>query len=124
MKSLIVTRRATRFVTALGVREPARQYAWLLTFERMLADSLIVLSGQQVAALTRQQAAFDLLDKAEALLGSSPDATGNGFKRLLRQTDAMPLLRRSVSGLPDSFPERFAAFAKHLYVRYGGASLI
>jgi hypothetical protein len=105
----------TRFASQFGAHEPARQYAWLLTFERMLADALLVLSGPQSAALARQQAGFDLLDKAEALLGTGRGSSGMGFKRLLRRSDTLPKLQRSFAALPGSFPGRFAAFAELLY---------
>jgi hypothetical protein len=105
----------TRFVNAHGAHEPVRQYAWLLTFERMLADALLILSGPQSSALARQQAGFDLLDKAEALLDTGRGDSGRGFMRLLRRADALPKLQRSFSGLPGSFHQRFSDLAELLY---------
>lgn len=107
----------TRFATELGAYDAPRQYAWLLTFERMLADALLVLAQPQGSALVRQQAAFDVLDKAEALLGTRRGDSGGGFKRLLRRSDALPRLRRSFANLPGAFPERFGAYAELLYDR-------
>jgi len=105
----------TRFATELGAYDAPRQYAWLLTFERMLADALLVLAQPQGPALVRQQAAFDVLDKAGALLGTRPDDSGGGFKRLLRRSDTLPRLRRSFANLPGNFPARFGSYAELLY---------
>jgi hypothetical protein len=50
-----------------------------------VADFLLVQTGFQGAELARQQAALDLLDKLEALLGFGKDGSGRGFERLLRR---------------------------------------
>lgn len=77
----------TRFVDDEDVNQPAAQRAWFLTFERMLADATLVLAAPQLAALARMAAAFDFLDKAEALLGYGRDGSGGGFQRLLRRSE-------------------------------------
>jgi hypothetical protein len=65
----------------LGRHSAPRQLATLLTFERLLADLLLVQAGFQGSGLARQQAAFDLLDKAEALLGFGVSGSGQGFEQ-------------------------------------------
>lgn len=77
----------TRFVEDDGRHDPVAQRAWFLTFERMLADATLILAAPQLAALARIAAAFDFLDKAEALLGYGRDRPGAAFKRLLRRSE-------------------------------------
>jgi hypothetical protein len=77
----------TRFVDENDNNQPAAQRAWFLTFERMLADATLVLAAPQLAALGRIAAAFDFLDKAEALLGYGREGSGSGFERLLRRSE-------------------------------------
>jgi hypothetical protein len=77
----------TRFVDEDDNHQAAAQRAWFLTFERMLADCTLVLAAPQLAALPRIEAAFDFLDKAEALLGYGREGSGGGFERLLRRSE-------------------------------------
>jgi hypothetical protein len=77
----------TGFVDEDGNHKPAAQRAWFLTFERMLADATLVLAAPQLAAVARIAAAFDFLDKAEALLGYGREGSGGGFERLLRRSE-------------------------------------
>lgn len=105
----------TRFVDAAGNHLPTKQYGWFLTFERMLADTLLITTGFQGPALARQQAAFDLLDKAEALLGFTSKKTGKGFERLLRRTSMQRRLDELWELLPVQLRPRFRRHAGWLY---------
>lgn len=102
----------TRFVDDDGKHDPAAQRAWFLTFERMLADATLILAAPQLAALARMAAAFDFLDKAEALLGYGRDGSGSGFKRLLRRSE---MTRRLEQAWQVSLPVRLRPrFQRHV----------
>ena len=102
----------TRFVNDDGKHEPAAQRAWFLTFERMLADATLVLAAPQLAALARIAAAFDFLDKAEALLGYGRAGSGGGFERLLRRSE---MTRRLEQAWQVSLPLRMRLrFQRHV----------
>jgi len=105
----------TRFVDSAGNHLPTKQYGWFLTFERMLADTLLITTGFQGPALARQQAAFDLLDKAETLLAFTSKNTGKGFVRLLRRTSMLRRLDEVWEQLPVQLRERFRGHARWLY---------
>jgi hypothetical protein len=105
----------TRFGDDLARHSAPRQTAWFLTFERMLADFLLVQTGFQGSELARQQAAFDLLDKAEALLGFGKDGSGKGFERLLRRRSMVERLDHVWSRLPLQLQPRFRAHTRRLY---------
>ena len=105
----------TRFGDAVARHSPELQTAWLLTFERMLADFLLVQSGFQGAELARQQSAFDLLDKAEALLGFGKNGSGKGFERLLRRQSMLARLDQVWERLPLQLRPRFRAHTRRLY---------
>jgi hypothetical protein len=105
----------TRFVDSAGNHIPTKQYGWFLTFERMLADALLITTGFQGPALARQQAAFDLLDKAEALLGFTTRRTGKGFERLLRRTSMLRRLDEVWELLPVQLRQRFRSHTRWLY---------
>jgi hypothetical protein len=102
----------TRFGDDLARHSAPRQAAWFLTFERMLADFLLVQTGFQGSELARQQAAFDLLDKAEALLGFGKDGSGKGFERLLRRRSMVQRLDEVWSRLPLQLQPRFRAHTR------------
>lgn len=106
----------TRFVDEDGNHEPAAQRAWFLTFERMLADATLVLAAPQLAALARIAAAFDFLDKAEALLGYSREGSGSGFERLLRRSEMTRRLEQAWNiSLPVGLRLRFRRHVEALF---------
>jgi hypothetical protein len=106
----------TRFVDQDDNNLPAAQRAWFLTFERMLADATLVLAAPQLAALARIAAAFDFLDKAEALLGYGRDGSGSGFERLLRRSEMTRRLERAWEvSLPLRLRQRFQRHAEALF---------
>jgi hypothetical protein len=98
-----------------GRHSAPRQAATLLTFERLLADLLLVQAGFQGSELARQQAAFDLLDKAEALLGFGVRGSGQGFERLLRRTSMIARLDEVWRRLPLQLRSRFCRHSRALY---------
>jgi hypothetical protein len=104
----------TRFQDEMGRHEPWRQTGWFLTFERMLADMLLIQTGFQRPALARQQATFDLLDKMEALLGFGSEETGKGFERLLRRKSMEKRLDAAWERLPVQLRPRFRAHTRRL----------
>jgi hypothetical protein len=105
----------TRFCDRVGRHQAARQIGWLLTVERLLADLLLVQSFVQGPQLARQQAAFDLLDKAELLLGYDRKRSGRGFARLLRRRGMIERLDRTWDGLPVQVRPRFRAQTRRVY---------
>lgn len=106
----------TRFVDEAGHYRAERQVAWMLTVERLLADSLVIRSQPQGSGLALNQAAFDLLDKAEALLGFGQSKSSKGFQRLLRRTEMTEVLDRIWDTcLPIQLRERFKRYTRHLY---------
>jgi hypothetical protein len=106
----------TRFIDENGDSDPAAQRAWFLTFERMLADSTLVLAAPQLAALARISAAFDLLDKAEALLGYGREGSGRGFERLLRRSEMTRRLEQAWQvSLPLGLRLRFQRHVEALF---------
>ena len=107
----------TRFCDRLGRHEPERQAAWLLTVERMLADLLLIQTFVQGPELARQQAAFDLLDKAESLLGFGSKRSGRGFERLLRRRAMIERLDEVWCRLPVQVRGRFRAETHRVYDR-------
>lgn len=105
----------TRFVDDAGNHQATRQMGWFLTLERMLADALLITTGFQGAPLARQQAAFDLLDKAESLLGFRSKKTGKGFERLLRRKSMEQRLSQIWDPLPAKLRARFRRHGGWLY---------
>lgn len=99
----------------LGRHSAPRQTAIFLTFERLLADLLLVQAGFQGSELARQQAAFDLLDKAEALLGFGKSGSGRGFERLLRRASMLARLDEIWQRLPLQLQPRFRRHTRALY---------
>jgi hypothetical protein len=89
-----------------------------MTFERLLVDALAISSSPQASALSRVETGFDLLDKAEALLGYRKKRTGKGFQRLLRRNEMIPRLDAIWdTRLPLQLRSRFKAHTRHLYDR-------
>lgn len=108
----------TNFEKDKGLLDIRRQVVWFLTFERLLADALLIGSSPQSAALARAETAFDLLDKAESLLGYTQKNSGKGFERLLRRNEMIPRLDRVWDErLPVQLRSRFKSHTRHLYER-------
>jgi hypothetical protein len=61
------------------------------------------------------QAAFDLLDKAEALMGYGIRGSGDVFKRLLRRTPMVARLSEAWDRLPVRLRVRFRAHTSALF---------
>jgi hypothetical protein len=99
----------------VGRHDAPRQVATLLTFERLLADLLLVQAGFQGSELARQQAAFDLLDKAETLLGFGIQGSGQGFERLLRRASLIARLDEVWQRMPLQLQPRFRKHTRALY---------
>lgn len=95
----------TQFHDEVARHDAAAQTAWFLTLERMLADGILLLSDMKAAGAVRMQLAFDLLDKAEALL--KYQESGAGFKDLLRRSKTVPRLKQSWNSLPGGLAGRF-----------------
>jgi len=97
---------------------PSDMTAWLLTFERMLADLLAIASMPQGAPIVRLAMAFDLLDKAEAILGFGKRRSGDGAKRLLNRSEMVRRLDRIWDErLPLQLQSRFKAHSRELFDR-------
>jgi hypothetical protein len=108
----------SRHVDDFGRFLPTRQAAWFLTFERLLVDALLIGSNPQGSGLFLHQAAFDLLDKAEVLLGYGSSVTGKGFQQLLRPSRMLPRLDEIwAERLPSTWEERLKLYSRHLYDR-------
>jgi hypothetical protein len=105
----------TRFADRWGRHDPARQFAWFLTFERLLADLTLILADPQAPELSRQQASFDLLDKAEALLGYTRSRSGQGFERFLRRSAMIERLDEAWELMPISLRPRFRNYTRTLF---------
>lgn len=106
----------TNFDNVTGLLDIKMQTVWFLTFERLLADALAIGSSPQSAALTRLETGFDLLDKAESLLGYTQKKSGKGFMRLLRRDEMTPRLDAIWdSRLPVQLRARFKARTRFLY---------
>ena len=65
--------------------------------------------------MSRLGTAFDLLDKAESLLGYDSQSSGKGFERLLNRSIMLPLLSRSWTRLPIQLQKRFDEHGKRLF---------
>jgi hypothetical protein len=108
----------TNFDDGNGLLDIKRQVVWFLTFERLLADALSIGASPQSAALMRVETAFDLLDKAESLLGYTQKNSGKGFERLLRRNEMITRLDRVWDDrLPIQLRPRFKSHTRHLYDR-------
>jgi hypothetical protein len=111
----------TNFDDGNGLLDIKKQTVWFLTFERLLADALSIGSSPQSSALARLETGFDLLDKAESLLGYKQKKSGKGFARLLRRDEMIPRLDKIWdSRLPVQLRGRFKSHTRHLYDRIYG----
>jgi hypothetical protein len=98
----------TRFTDAEGFYGAAAQTAWTITVERLLGDALSLLAEPQATELDRVQVAFDLLDKAESLLGYGKQETSDGFEALLRRTKSVRRACEALSSLPEDLAKRLS----------------
>jgi hypothetical protein len=105
----------TRFTDSDGYHDAAAQMAWMITLERLLGDALSLLAEPQASDLQRLQIAFDLLDKAESLLGYGRDDSGKGFEALLRRDRTLSRLRDAFASLPGSLGQRLGDEAQRLF---------
>lgn len=95
--------------------DPSAQAAWLITLERLIGDTNSLLSEPQATELDRAQIAFDLLDKAEGLLGYERNRTGKGFEALLRRRACLRRLNDAFASMPGDTGERLARDAETLF---------
>jgi hypothetical protein len=105
----------TRFTDENGYHDGAAQLAWMITVERLLGDALSLLAEPQASDLHRAQIAFDLLDKAESLLGYEYKDAGKGFEALLRRDRTVRRLRDAYSSLPAQLGQRLGDEAQRLF---------
>lgn len=105
----------TRFSDARGFYDAAAQAAWTITVERLIGDCLSLLAEPQATELDRVQIAFDLLDKAEALLGYGKPESGKGFEALLRATQSIRRMREAFQGIPTNLGGRLGDEVEHLF---------
>lgn len=105
----------TRFTDAQGHLDAVAQTAWMITLERLLADANSLLAEPQATDLDRVQIAFDLLDKAEGLLGYGKQRSGKGFTALLRRGQCLPRLREAFGSLPGELGRRFDEECERLF---------
>jgi hypothetical protein len=105
----------TRFTTSQGFHDATAQTAWMITLERMLGDANSLLSEPQATGLDRVQIAFDLLDKAESLLGFGKKESGKGFAALLRRSQCLPRLREAFSAMPAELGGRLGDESERLF---------
>lgn len=105
----------TRFTDSDGYFDASAQAAWLITVERLLGDALSLLAEPQATDLDRVQIAFDLLDKAESLLGYGRNDSGKGFTALLRRSKAAPRLREALASMPEGLRTRISDEVDRLY---------
>jgi len=105
----------TNFDNGYGNHEPMRQLAWFLTFERLIVDLLLIDTGFSQSELARQISAFDLLDKAETLLGYDRKSSGAGFESMLLRSRMLPRLEEVWANLPVQARQRFRSRATRLY---------
>jgi hypothetical protein len=105
----------TRWTDQEGYHDPSAQTAWMVTFERVLGDALTLLAEPQATELDRVQMAFDLLDKAESLLGYGRDRSGKGFRALLRRSSALPRIKSSFDSMPEDIARRLGDETSRLF---------
>ena len=109
----------TNFADDAGVHDAPAQAAWFMTLERMMADATDLAAAVDAPALLRMQAAFDLLDKADSLLQRQRrSADGTGFRKLLKQEEALTRLDRAFDRMPLQLRERFKQWAHESYERF------
>jgi len=105
----------TRFTTDAGFYDAPAQTAWMITVERLIADALSLLAEPQATDLDRVQLAFDVLDKAEGLLGYDRVESGRGFGALLRPTQSTRRAREAFSSLPGNLGARLGDEVARLF---------
>jgi hypothetical protein len=105
----------TRFIGDSGYHDPCAQAAWMTTMERLLGDMISLLAEPQATDLDRVQVAFDLLDKAESLLGYRRSRTGKGFEALLRRRRCLARLGEAFASLPDDLGFRLERECQRLF---------
>jgi hypothetical protein len=105
----------TRFTDGEGYHDAAAQMAWMITLERLLGDALSLLAEPQASDLQRVQIAFDLLDKAESVIGYGRNNSGKGFEALLRRRRTIRRLREAYSSLPGTLGQRLGDEAERLF---------
>jgi hypothetical protein len=106
----------TRFTDGDGYYDAAAQTAWLITCERLIGDAVSLLAEPQATDLDRTQMAFDLLDKAEGLLGYDKNNSGAGFQALLRRATCVPRLRSAYeASLPRPLAKRLGDEVQRLF---------
>ncbi|MGB7160165.1 MAG: hypothetical protein WBD40_19010 [Tepidisphaeraceae bacterium] len=91
------------------------QTAWLVSLERLVADGTFLLGQPSAPDLARVQVAFDLLDKAEALIGYGRDRSGKGFEALLKRRYVVRRLNAAWETMPPSLARRFRDHTKALF---------
>lgn len=105
----------TRFTDERGFYDAAAQAAWTITIERLIGDALSLLAEPQATELDRVQLAFDLLDKAEGLLGYGKRESGRGFEALLRAEQSVRRSREAFGSLPDDLGLRLGDEVERLF---------
>jgi len=95
----------TQWMDAEDYFDAPAQTAWLVTFERFVADATSLLAEPQASDLQRLQIAFDLLDKAPQLLGYSRKKEPAAFEALLSRSRCAPVVR---DGLAKHLPPKLA----------------
>lgn len=106
----------TCFTDEDGYYDAPAQTAWMVTVERVIGDALTLLAEPQATDLDRVQAAFDLLDKAEGLLGYGRKRSGKGFAALLRRGRSLSRLDEALHAtLPADLADRLLAEATVLF---------
>ena len=105
----------TRFTDQRGFYDAAAQAAWTITVERLIGDALSLLAEPQATELDRIQVAFDLLDKAESLLGYGKRETGKGFEALLRRGQSVRRAREAFGSLPEDLGSRLGEEVQRLF---------
>jgi hypothetical protein len=105
----------TQFVTDDGYYDAAAQTAWMITLERLIGDAVSLLAEPQATDLDRVQISFDLLDKAESLLGYGRRRSGKGFEALLRRGKSVPRIRDALGSLPTDLADRLSDEVTRLF---------
>lgn len=100
-----------------GKYDAGAQAAWLFTFERMLADAASLASSVDTSGLLRIQIAFDLLDKASALMAPRR-GQAHQFRRLLNRQESLPRLERVFGQMPVQLRTRFRTWAVDAFDRF------
>jgi hypothetical protein len=87
----------------------------MITLERLLGDAISLLAEPQATDLDRVQISFDLLDKAESLLGYGRNRSGKGFEALLRRRKSLPRITEALSSLPTDLANRLSDEVTRLF---------